>query len=84
MPVIEKYLKVKTFALQDGTPTCATDVMNGEFCMFLGTSGMGTRDECLATGTRISRVGRGFTVPVNNCPMRDAVTNEELGLDREY
>ena len=74
MPTIEKCLKVKTFTTPDGAPTCATNMQTGEYCMFYGTSHFGTRDECLATGSQISRVSQGgFTIPVSNCPMNKAV-----------
>ena len=71
MPTIEKYLKVRTFTTPDGKPTCASNFKKKEFCMFYGTIGFGAREVCMATGQRITRDE--FTVPVADCPMKNAI-----------
>ncbi len=44
---MQKTITIQTYTTPDGKPTCARDMSNKEFCVFLGTMRFGTAYICV-------------------------------------
>jgi len=68
--VKEVHLKLNTFYV-DGVRTCATNVVNGEVCKFLGSTNLGQREICLCLMEPLFRrtsAPTGYLEPAKDCP----------------
>jgi len=69
----EKTLKIKTYFSKDGSPTCAKNFQNKEYCTFLRTEFFGTRDVCIFDDKPLERTkeGLGLLIPCQKCPLHN-------------
>jgi hypothetical protein len=71
---MKKTLEVETYYTPDNKPTCAVDVRNKNYCIFLYQTRFGTEDHCFF-GKNLplerDKEGLGFLIPCPECPLHN-------------
>lgn len=64
-------IKIEKFRDDDGNPTCAVNMLNGQWCRFLGSRKFGAIDVCMYGEQKDLRVRpyTRYTIPHKECPV---------------
>jgi hypothetical protein len=68
---LEIRIPVKLYFTPEGSRTCALNVPEKKYCMFLRTTCFGTKDQCLLNDDRLHKNKEGYVEPSKNCLIKE-------------
>lgn len=66
---MKKTIEIEVYQAPDWKPSCAKNINEGDFCIFLSLSHFGTRSNCVFIDREVFLGKNKFIEPDKNCPL---------------